>query len=71
MVRVGKLLIEVLQQVPEGHCWVLGDNLPYSRDSRFYGPLPLALIKGKVLAKVFPWSDIGWIVNKLQTPEEP
>lgn len=57
--------------MPDGHCWVLGDNLPESRDSRFYGPIPLALIKGKVLARVSPWSDRGWIENGLQRPEEP
>jgi len=43
-------------QVPEGHCWVTGDNLEWSRDSRMFGPLPLALIRGKVLAKITP----GW-----------
>ena len=37
-------------RVPRGHCWVVGDNLSWSRDSRMYGPLPLALIKGKVIA---------------------
>jgi inner membrane protease subunit 1 len=39
----------VMVQVPEGHVWVSGDNLPYSRDSRFHGPLPMALIRGKTL----------------------
>lgn len=63
----GKMMI----QVPDGHCWVLGDNLPESRDSRVYGPIPLALIKGKVIARVSPWSDVGWIENNLQRPEEP
>ncbi|KAI9799845.1 MAG: hypothetical protein M1833_003767 [Piccolia ochrophora] len=46
-------------QVPKGHCWVIGDDLGSSRDSRLYGPIPLALIKGRALAKVvFPrfWS---------------
>ncbi|KAI0124285.1 peptidase S24/S26A/S26B/S26C, partial [Xylariales sp. AK1849] len=38
-------------QVPKGHCYIIGDNLPWSRDSRDFGPLPLALIKGKVIAK--------------------
>ncbi|KAK5117761.1 hypothetical protein LTR85_008736 [Meristemomyces frigidus] len=41
-------------QVPEGHCWVVGDNLTWSRDSRMFGPLPLALVTGKVLAKCSP-----------------
>lgn len=41
-------------QVPEGHCWVVGENLTWSRDSRMFGPLPLALVTGKVLAKCSP-----------------
>jgi inner membrane protease subunit 1 len=57
------------QQVPKGHCWVVGDNMPYSRDSRHFGPLPMALIKGKVIAKVFPWSERGWIANGLNPVE--
>lgn len=38
-------------QVPKGHCYIVGDNLPWSRDSRDYGPLPLALIKGKLVSR--------------------
>ncbi|KEQ73775.1 LexA/Signal peptidase, partial [Aureobasidium namibiae CBS 147.97] len=41
-------------QVPVGHCWTVGDNLAASRDSRMYGPVPLALVKGKVVAI---WND--------------
>lgn len=37
-------------QVPEGHVWVTGDNLSHSLDSRSYSWLPMALIKGKVVA---------------------
>ncbi len=51
------------KKVPEGHCWLVGDNLPASRDSRTFGPVPLALIKGKVIAKMLPWADAGWIKN--------
>lgn len=36
--------------VPEGHAWVTGDNLSHSLDSRSYMWLPMALIKGKVVA---------------------
>ncbi|KAL2048214.1 hypothetical protein N7G274_000125 [Stereocaulon virgatum] len=57
-------------QVPEGHCWVLGDNLSASRDSRTYGPLPLALIKGRVTARIWPLSAVGWMKNTLQRPED-
>ena len=55
--------------MPEGHCWMLGDNLSESRDSRAYGPVPLALIKGKVAAKVLPWAERKWIENSLKRSE--
>ncbi|GIZ45162.1 hypothetical protein CKM354_000834300 [Cercospora kikuchii] len=42
---------DAMIQVPEGHCWVAGDNLAHSRDSRHYGPIPLALIHGKAVFK--------------------
>lgn len=53
-------------QVPEGHCWVVGDNLTESRDSREYGPVPLALIKGKVIAKVLPLKEMKCIKNGIE-----
>lgn len=37
-------------KVPEGHVWVTGDNLCHSLDSRSYSALPMALIKGKIVA---------------------
>ncbi|KAG9521820.1 LexA/Signal peptidase, partial [Aureobasidium melanogenum] len=45
-------------QVPVGHCWTVGDNLAASRDSRMYGPVPLALIKGKVVAIWNDWLEM-------------
>ncbi|CAJ2507891.1 Uu.00g090770.m01.CDS01 [Anthostomella pinea] len=48
---------ENMIQVPKGHCYIVGDNLPWSRDSRDFGPLPMGLIKGKVVAKM---SFDGW-----------
>ncbi|EEB88297.1 hypothetical protein MPER_13940 [Moniliophthora perniciosa FA553] len=38
--------------VPRGHIWISGDNAVYSRDSRDYGPVPMALIQGRVYARV-------------------
>ena len=38
--------------VPAGHFWVGGDNAAWSRDSRDYGPVPMALMKGRLVAKV-------------------
>ncbi|ERN05553.1 hypothetical protein AMTR_s00007p00265900 [Amborella trichopoda] len=34
--------------VPKGHVWLQGDNIMHSQDSRHYGPVPFALLKGKV-----------------------
>lgn len=45
----------IMIQVPKGHCYVVGDNLEHSRDSRMFGPLPMALIKGKVICSLSPW----------------
>ena len=39
-------------KVPIGYLWVTGDNLSNSIDSRVYGPIPLALVKGKIVARV-------------------
>ena len=56
--------------MPEGHCWLLGDNLQESRDSRTYGPLPMALVRGKVIARIWPLSSLGRFKSTLQRPEE-
>ncbi|KAJ4150090.1 hypothetical protein LMH87_010856 [Akanthomyces muscarius] len=61
---------ESMIQIPDGHCWVVGDNLVASRDSRTFGPLPLALIQGKVVAKVLPWNERQWFENPLQRVEQ-
>lgn len=38
--------------IPAGHFWAGGDNAAWSRDSREYGPVPMALLKGQLVAKV-------------------
>ncbi|KAB8234593.1 IMP1 inner mitochondrial membrane peptidase-like [Aspergillus alliaceus] len=53
-------------QVPEGHVYVAGDNLPWSRDSRNYGPIPMGLINGKIVARVWPPSKMQWVRNTMQ-----
>ncbi|KAI8070423.1 mitochondrial inner membrane peptidase complex catalytic subunit [Gongronella butleri] len=47
--------------VPKGHVWVAGDNLSNSTDSRSYGPVPMGLIRGRVIAKA--WPEFRWIGN--------
>ncbi|KAF4666384.1 hypothetical protein FOL46_003095 [Perkinsus olseni] len=48
---------EVYFRIPPGHVWLLGDNPEKSLDSRAYGPVPEALLKGRVRAKVWPPSQ--------------
>src|SRR5271156_4261269 len=37
--------------VPKGHIWISGDNAAESRDSRLYGPVPIALVHGRLYAR--------------------
>jgi signal peptidase I len=37
------------EPVPPSHCFVLGDNRENSMDSRFWGSIPLGIVKGKPL----------------------
>eukprot|EP00244_Chara_vulgaris_P007303 TRINITY_DN2739_c0_g2_i1.p1 TRINITY_DN2739_c0_g2~~TRINITY_DN2739_c0_g2_i1.p1 ORF type:complete len:165 (-),score=0.96 TRINITY_DN2739_c0_g2_i1:236-730(-) len=48
--------------VPKGHVWLQGDNIRNSTDSRHYGPVPSAMVKGKVFYKIWPpreWGPVG------------
>jgi signal peptidase I len=51
-------------QVPAGHVFCLGDNRDESLDSRFFGPVPMATIRGRALLIYWSFerepSDGGW-----------
>ncbi|MBP7175352.1 MAG: signal peptidase I [Thermoclostridium sp.] len=45
--------------VPEGYVYVMGDNRAISKDSRFFGPIELDHIEGKVIFRLSPIDKIG------------
>ncbi|PKI34520.1 mitochondrial inner membrane protease subunit 2 [Punica granatum] len=68
---VGISHIDDVMRVPEGHCWVEGDNLLSSLDSRSLGPIPLGLIRGRVTHVVWPPSRIGRVKREIRQPTVP
>ena len=47
--------------VPRGHCWMEADVPANADDSRCLGPLPYALIEGKVRAVLWPPQRAAWL----------
>ena len=41
--------------IPKGYLFMMGDNRDNSHDSRFWGPLPVALVKGQAAIRYFSW----------------
>ena len=48
-------------RLSEGEVFVMGDNRGNSRDSRFFGPVPLENIEGEAFFRFWPPSRIGFI----------
>ena len=55
----GRKSRECIQQVPRGQVWLQGDNSADSCDSRYYGPVPMALVRGIVFVKLWPFTEAG------------
>lgn len=45
--------------IPAGHYWVMGDNRPNSRDSRFFGAISKSLIIGRAFVRVWPLTSLS------------
>lgn len=52
----------MLEQVPPGHIWLEGDNKSKSNDSRAFGPVPVGLLRGRVVCKLWPLQDFGQLL---------
>ncbi|XP_046665233.1 mitochondrial inner membrane protease subunit 1 [Homalodisca vitripennis] len=49
--------------VPRGHVWLEGDNRNNSSDSRNYGPVPVGLLRGRVLCIIWPFSHLALLTE--------
>lgn len=54
----GSVHVEFPYTVPEDSYFLMGDNRPYSEDSRYIGAVKREVIYGKAWIKVYPFNDI-------------
>lgn len=52
----GAIITEV---VPDGYVYVMGDNRQVSEDSRYFGPIKIENIEGKIVFRILPLDKMG------------
>jgi signal peptidase I len=50
-----------LVKVPKGDVFLMGDNRPQSRDSRYFGPVPESRIVGRAFVRIWPLSRLAFL----------
>ncbi|KAJ2809023.1 hypothetical protein H4R20_000446 [Coemansia guatemalensis] len=58
-------------RVPMGHFWAEGDESFHSNDSNSFGPIPLALVDGRVITPIWPPSRFGARIPPLPEWKRP
>lgn len=59
-----------VEEVPEGHYFLLGDNRVNSKDSRSFGFVEEESIIGKTSLRIWPWRSRGMINGDIELEEE-